>query len=186
MRINGLYKVNFNEQTKTFTPERIECDYRICDAAEFRDNASAEGPTEWKEQMKDLIDAWHLSSASTKVFIEQWEKYASEEDKRWTVTELAQKLHCIKAGEWYFQFFAGYIMVDASRHFDYLIDRYGVKQAYHRNTPRYYWPARRFYAAEKERGVLDFDNDYSDGTMYISCYGDGTGGLLAPLEDIFQ
>jgi hypothetical protein len=120
MRINGIYRVNFNPETKEFTPERIEFDHNclnLCslDFKQGEDASEGEGLLWW---VRDHIK---------EEFIPKWMEYASEEDKSFTKSALARKARIIKAGKYYFQFFDFFTIVDVSTHYERLLDRYGIQ-----------------------------------------------------------
>jgi hypothetical protein len=119
MRINGLYKINFDPETKVFTPERLEIEQCLSEAYDLLECCVS------REEMaqNDLV-AEELVDNITK-FFPLWEEYASEEDKKWTGWVVAKQARIIKAGEWYFQFWGGWV-VDCSRDWHRLLGRYGI------------------------------------------------------------
>lgn len=154
MRINGLYKVNF-KPGEGFKPERVEYDHELIlpeDTLEFM-------PVEetWEERVAKY-DITTSVEKNIKEFKFLWKKNSSKEDKLFTGTELAKQARLVKAGDYYYQFLGDNLIIDVSRHYQFLLERYGIFTKAYKDTKVYFW---------KKEGV-----DRSDGSIYYCTYAD--------------
>jgi hypothetical protein len=137
MRINGLYKINFDPETKVFTPERVEIEHRLEESYSL-----AESCYSVEEVERNNLIAAELRD-NQKQFLTLWEEYASEEDKKWSNWVVAKQAKVVKAGEYYFQFWGCWV-IDCSKQWYRLLERYNIHCVPSKTQPgvlNYFWPS---------------------------------------------
>lgn len=168
MRINSLYFIRFNERAEAFEHEMIPFDFNPINCAlELWDGdwIIDESENSWDGQMKVLENIRECS----KQFHIDWEKYASEEDRLFTASDVAKQAEIIKAGKYYYQFYTKDIPIDVSRNFHNLLPRYNVHIKGTERGPVYFWNVRPNRYALTAIGGLNEINAFS--LEHIMLYG---------------